>query len=103
MKQKESVLAAYDSNASTSKKTRASKFSDVNEALYEWYTMACSKNIYPNGPTLTAKAKEIAARLGKPEYEGSSGWLSRWKQRYHVRRITICGESGDVSGETVTS
>ena len=65
--------------------------------------MACSKNIDPNGPILTAKAKEIAAWLGKPEFEGSSGWLSRWKQRYNVRGITICGESGDVSGETVTS
>ena len=103
LKQKESVLAAYESNASTSKKTRASKFSDVNQALYEWYTMACSKNIYPNGPILTAKAKEIAAHLNKPDFEGSSGWLSRWKLRYNVKRITICGESGDVSGDTVTS
>ena len=103
LKNKESILSTYESNCSTSKKARTSKFCDINEALYEWYLMACSKNIYPNGPTLTAKAKEIAARLGKTEFEGSSGWLTRWKQRYNVKRITICGESGDVSGETVTS
>ena len=36
LKQKESILVAYESNASTSKKSRASKFSDVDEALYEW-------------------------------------------------------------------
>ena len=83
--------------------SRALKFSDVNEALYEWYTMACSKNIFPNGPILTAKAKEKTAHLSKPEFEGSSGWLSRWKQRYNVKRITIRGESGDVRGDTVTS
>ena len=36
LKQKESILVAYESNASTSKKSRASKFYDVDEALYEW-------------------------------------------------------------------
>ena len=34
---------------------------------------------------------------------GSNGWLEKWKQRYHVRRVTICGESGDVSGVTESS
>ena len=33
----------------------------------------------------------------------TNGWLSKWKKRYNVRKIAICGESGDVSGETVTS
>ena len=37
LKNKESILAAYESNASTSKKCQVSKFSDVNERLYEWY------------------------------------------------------------------
>ena len=35
LKQKESILASYESNASTSKKSRASKFLDINEALYQ--------------------------------------------------------------------
>ena len=103
LKNKETILAAYESNASTSKKPRLSKYSDVNEKLYEWYTMACSKNIYPGGPQLTAKAKEIAVRLGKADFEGTSGWLSKWKKRYHVKRVSVCGESGDVCGDTVTS
>ena len=103
LKNKKTILAAYESNASTSKKGRLSKFSDVNERLYEWYTMACSKNIYPGGPQLIAKAKEIADRLGKSDFEGTTGWLSKWKKRYNVKRVSICGESGDVCGDTVTS
>ena len=77
LKSKEStcILAAYESNTSTSKKCRVSKFSDVNERLYEWYSMACSKNTYPGAPQLVVKAKEIATRLGKPDFEGTSGWL----------------------------
>ena len=47
--------------------------------------MACSKNIYPGGPHLIAKAKEIADLLGKADFEGTSGWLSKWKKRYNVK------------------
>ena len=43
MKNKDSILALYESISSTSKQGRASKFSDVNEAL----CLACSKKVYP--------------------------------------------------------
>ena len=55
LKNKEGIISAYESNASTIKKKRISKFSDVNESLYQWYCMACSKNIYPCGPQLSTK------------------------------------------------
>ena len=64
LKQKESILAAFESNASTSKK---SKFQDINEALYKWYSLTCSKNIYPDGPQFLEKARKIAECLGKRE------------------------------------
>ena len=96
-------MAAFEVNVSTHKKCRVSKFSDINEALYDWYNMATSKNIYPGGPQLIAKAKESATHLGTLDVEGSSGWLSKWKKRCNIRRLTVCGESGDVSGATITS
>lgn len=70
LKSKESLLAMYESNASgsrvhTSMTQRPSEFEEVNKSLYQWYTLACSKNIYPGGSQLTEKAKEIAERLGK--------------------------------------
>ena len=70
----------------------------MNETLYEWYLLAVSKNIQ-----LVLKAKEIADRLNVHEFKGSNGWLEKWKLRYNIRQMTICGESGDVSGDTVTS
>lgn len=57
LKNKESILLDYESNAFTCEKRRASEFSVVNKALYQWYCMACSKNIYPCGPQLCAEAK----------------------------------------------
>ena len=102
----DSLLSAYESNASSSKvhatmKFRTSEFMDVNKALYEWYLIACSKNIYPGGPELIEKAKEIAERLGKSNFKGSRGWLDKWKARFNIKQVRVCGESGDVRGETI--
>ena len=79
LKNHDSLLSAYESNTSSSKihatmKFRSSEFMDVNKALHEWYLIACSKNIYPGGPELINKAKEIAERLGKSNFKGSHGW-----------------------------
>ena len=71
--------------------------------MYEWYVLASSKNIYPGGPELIAKAKEIAERLEKPNFKGSNGWLCKWKERYNIKEFAVCGESGDVQGSTIDS
>ena len=63
------IKAAYAFNFSTHKKCHVSKYSDVNEALYSWYNLPCSKNIYPTGPQLVVKANEIAHRLGKTDFK----------------------------------
>ena len=49
------------------------------------------------------KVKEIANQMDVHEFKGSNGWLEKWKLLYNIRQMTICGESGDVSGDTVTS
>ena len=106
LKNKASILSIYEANVSGSRahvSHRATEYSSINEALYQWYTIACSKNIYPSGPQLIEKAKEIAARLSKPNFNGSNGWLENWKNKYNIRQVAVCGESGDVHGETVDS
>ena len=107
LKNKERLLEMFESNKSMTRihtgVPRVSEFSEVNKALYEWYVIACSKNIYPGGPQLTEKAIEIAEHLKVTNFKGSRGWLEKWKKRYNIRRVKICGESGEVSGETVTS
>lgn len=80
-------------------KFRSSEFMGANKALYEWYLIACSKNIYPGGPELTEKGKEIAERLGKSNFKGSRGWLEKWKAWFNIKQVRVCGESGDVRGD----
>ena len=75
----------------------------IDVALYFWHNTAYSKNIYPTGPQLVAKAKQIAQCIRKTDFEGTCGWLSKWKTRYNIRRLKVSGESGDVSGDSVIS
>ena len=61
LKNKDTVLSLYGANMSdsllcTRKRAHSSEYSEVNEALYRWYHLACSKNIYPGGPRLNKKA-----------------------------------------------
>ena len=76
LKNKVDILALFHLNASGSRhitKSRASEYNDVNEALYKWFCIACSKNIFLGGPQLMEKAKEIAEKLGKPNFKASRG------------------------------
>ena len=61
------------------------------------------KNIYPCRPQLSTKAKEIAVQLGVSNFEGTNRWLEKWKRHYNVRKVAVSGESGDVSGVTVSA
>ena len=57
-------MSHYESNAPgsrvhTGKAPHASKYAKINEALYDWYVLAASKNIFAMGPQLVEKAKQI--------------------------------------------
>ena len=108
LKNKETILQLYESNMSSTsllarKRCRQSDFAPVNETLYKWYSLATSRNIYPAGPQLCEKAKQIADQLSIQEFKASNGWLEKWKARYNIKQMRISGESGDVSGQTIES
>ena len=108
LRNKEKIKELYEKNVAsdichTNQRVRESKYSDVNKALYQWYLLAVSKNVFPDGTQLAEKAKEIASKLGLSDFKASNGWLDRWKKKHNIKKMTISGESGDVSGSTVSS
>ena len=94
---------APGSRIQTGVKCRTSEYADVNTALYDWYLITCSKNVYPTGPQLVEKAKQIAEQLRKSDFKGSNGWFDKWKKRFNVKQLTVNGELGDIQGITIDS
>ncbi len=77
---KESILAEYQSNASgdrvySNSKARKSKYSDVNDALYEWFKLATSKNIPVGGSHLIAGMETASKKWGGAD----QGWPAKFK------------------------
>ena len=93
-------ICVYSTSVLSRKRCCEFDFSEVNEALYSWYLLATSWNIYPQ---LCEKAKQIADQLDISHFKASNGWLARWKTRHNVKQVRVCGESGEVRGETVAS
>ncbi len=102
---KESIVEQYKSNDCIllRKRSRCCEFADINESLHKWYSIATARNIYPSGPQLCEKAKQIVDQLNFEDFKASNGWFDRWKKWYDIHKMKINGESGDVPGETVDS
>lgn len=67
----------------------------VEEALFLWHEHVRGKGLPTSGPLLQEKAldfyKKIEGETG--QFTASDGWLDRWKKRFGVRQLTVCGES----------
>ena len=104
LKEKEVILTEYENNMQSCKKrVRSAKYSDVNEALWEWYTHCRESNIPDDSTVLQEEALLIAEKLGISGFTASNGWLQRFQQRYNFQKMANAGEDGDVSEEMLES
>ena len=106
IKKKEEILTAYQSNLSKGqkqKRQRTGKFSDVNQALWDWYTLCRSSDIPVSGTMLQEEALLIAEKLGIEGFAASNGWLESFKKTQNISTMSVAGEEGDVSSVTLES
>lgn len=95
------------------KRMRLGIYRDVDEAVHLWFRQMRMKNIPVNGPMLQQKAREFASQLGHQNFEGSSGWLFRFRERHGLTVKTMrvnddsnvynCAGVGMTDDEIVTS
>ena len=83
------------------KKLRGAKYGDLEEALFKWFQHARACSIALDGHTIRQKAGELAKVLGIDNFECSSGWLSRFKDRHGIVFKKVCGEARSVPDEIV--
>ena len=98
-------MASYESNGCRSQVRRScsAKYSDVNEAFWDWYTMCRNSNIPVSGAMLQEEAVIIAERLEIDDFVASNGWVDRFKQQHNICNMTVAGEAADVSIEIIES
>ena len=99
IKEREEIMRQWkDGDRSDKKysKSRRPGYEDIDKVMWEWFTIARSKNIPVSGRMIQEKAQMYASELGHTEFCGSNGWLERWQKRHNVRLATLSGEAADV-------
>jgi hypothetical protein len=56
-------------------------FPDVEKRLVQWVEDRKARGLPLNGPMIQKKGKEVARTLGRTDFNGSEGWLKRFKGR----------------------
>ena len=95
-KNKDEILKKWQMNDNPDRKrARTGKDSDVEAALKTWFTSSRGRDVPLSGPVLQEKAKDLAAKLNKPDFKPTTGWFCRWKERNAIVYKQIHGEKKD--------
>ncbi|RWS02640.1 major centromere autoantigen B-like protein, partial [Dinothrombium tinctorium] len=64
----------------------------INDAVFEFFIKARSKNIPISGPMLQSKAREYSEIIGE-DFKASNVWLEKFRKRNQIVFNTLSGES----------
>ena len=98
-------MDAYASNETPNQAERkhSSKYSDANQAVWDWYRMCKNSTILVSSSALQEEVTLIAEKLDISDFVASNGCLEKFKQKYSMCNKMVTGEAGDVSKETMES
>ncbi|XP_064421026.1 jerky protein homolog-like [Latimeria chalumnae] len=97
-KNKEKILTYASSLDSTSglskrKSMKLSTYEELDRAMLEWFHQQRAEGTPISGPICAKQAKFFFDALGmEGDFNASSGWFTRFKQRHGIREIAIQGE-----------
>jgi hypothetical protein len=89
-------------NGLLKRKAKVTSNEEINEAVWQWFTNAGSKNIHISGPMVQSEALTVNKSLGNDQFEASAGWLDSSKKRHNIVWNGVCGESKDVDESAVS-
>ena len=95
-------MAVYKANQSESRKRNCpSQCDEIDEAVYQWYSLSRQRQVPVTGPMLQEEALKIAEALGNEVFKASNGWLEQLKCRHNLKQFVISGEAASVSNTTI--
>lgn len=86
--------ACSEDSAQRRKSMKKAEYEKTSQALYLWFCQQREKGSPISGPMLQEKAVfyQNTFKDGDEGFTASVGWLDRWKKRYGVRQLSVCGE-----------
>ena len=86
LKNRETILEEYESNATPAsrKRHRHASLEDVDQAMYKWFCLARQRSVPVSGPMIQEEARLVAEKMGHLEFKASKGWLSTFKKRHNI-------------------
>ena len=98
LKERKEILASCERHLQSNKqkRVRCGKYSDVNEAVWDWYVICRNSNIPVSGTMLQEEALMIAEKMGISGFAACNGWLKSFKKQHNLHHMAIAGEDGDV-------
>ena len=75
------------------RRNKLPKFPILEKALVIWLENAVNNNQTVSGHIILEKAREFDTRLGVHNFNGSNGWLEKFKNRNHIKEYRITGRN----------
>ena len=102
---KQEILSQYETSMKPGhqKRVRPAKYSDVNDALWERYSLCRQSNIPVSGTMLQEEARLIVEKMKIEGFSMSNGWLQSLKKQHNLQKINTAGEGGDVNEKVLES
>ena len=98
------IKAAYTEGMSTNLKYLAPRnilYPEIDDAVWQFFCDARSKQIPVNGPMLQSEANGCAFKYNNPNFSASNGWLKSFCDHHQIRFASLHGESAQVCPEAV--
>ncbi|KAH7950920.1 hypothetical protein HPB52_003128 [Rhipicephalus sanguineus] len=108
LKDKDKIMKCQDQSqlAPSRKRLWLGDFQPIDSAVLTWFKDVRAQNVPVSGPLIQEKTRQFAAILNVTDFEASSGWLHRFRQRNAITWQTVSGEekaADEAAASTVTS
>lgn len=100
-KDREKIERSCRGEKSSMKKLRSGMHNDLEMALLRWCQDRSDRNTPVSGPALQRIANELAAGLGKPDFNCSISWIQRFRTRNSFLFAPVAGDAGPMYGPVV--
>jgi hypothetical protein len=65
---------------------------EVQAAINLWFKSVCAVDIPTTWPFLTEKTQKFIRQIGNQDFEASSGWLFRFRERREISWKVVSGD-----------